>query len=62
MTSNHIKSEIRKTLNDVPDQSLQSILDFIKELQDNPADKVKPGKNLWAIALENQALLERLVK
>lgn len=62
MTSKEIKSEIQKTLDNIPENVLQIILDYLREIQDKSADKVKLGKNLRDILSEDKELLERLAK
>ncbi len=62
MTSKEIKSEIQKTLDNIPENVLQIILDYLREIQDKSADKVKLGKNLRDILTEDKELLERLAK
>lgn len=62
MTKTQIQSEIQKVLDSVPENVLQDVLDFLKELQDQPADKVRLTKNLRQILSEDKDLLERLAQ
>lgn len=62
MTKLQIQSEIKKVLDNVPESVLQDILDFLKELQDQPADKVKLTNNLRQILSEDKELLEKLAQ
>ncbi|MBC7381513.1 MAG: hypothetical protein H7296_00790 [Bacteroidia bacterium] len=62
MTKTQIKTEIQKVLDNVPDNILQDVLDFLKELQDQPAEKVKLANNLRRILSEDKELLKRLAK
>ena len=62
MTKTQIQSEIQKMLESVPENVLQDVLDFLKELQDQPADKVRLTNNLRQILLEDKDLLERLAQ
>lgn len=62
MTRTQIKTEIQKVLDNVPDSVLEDVLDFLKELQDQPADKVKLANNLRQILSEDRELLERLAR
>lgn len=62
MTKAQIQTEIQKVLNNVPETVLQDVLDFLKELQDQPIDKVKLTNNLRQILSEDRELLERLAK
>jgi hypothetical protein len=62
MTTTQIKTEIQKVLDSVPEVVLQDVLDFLKELQDQPSDKVKLTKNLRQILTEDKELLEKLAQ
>ena len=60
MTTKEIKSEIQRTLDNIPETVLQDILDYLKLIQGKSADKVKLSKNLRDILTEDKELLERL--
>ena len=62
MTKTQLKTEIQKVLDSVPETILQDVLDFLKELQDQPVDKVKLTNNLRQILSEDKDLLERLAQ
>jgi hypothetical protein len=62
MTKTQIQSEIQKVLDSVPENVLQDVLDFLKELQHQPADKVRLTNNLRQILSEDKELLERLAQ
>ena len=62
MTTKEIKSEIQKALDNIPESVLQDILDYLKAIQDKSADKLKLGKNLRNILIEDKELLEKLAK
>ena len=62
MTTKEIKSEIQKTLDNIPENVLQDILDYLKLIQGKSADKIKLSKNLRDILTEDKELLERLAK
>jgi mRNA-degrading endonuclease RelE of RelBE toxin-antitoxin system len=62
MTKTQIQSEIQKVLDSVPESVLQDVLDFLKELQDQPAEKVRLTNNLRQILSEDKDLLERLAQ
>jgi len=62
MTTKEIKSEIQKTLDGIPENVLQDILDYLKEIQGKSADKLRLSKNLRDILTEDKELLERLAK
>ena len=62
MTTKEIKSEIQKTLDNIPENILQDILNYLKEIQGKSVDKVRLGKNLHDILTEDKELLERLAE
>jgi hypothetical protein len=62
MTKTQIQSEIQKVLDSVPETILQDVLDFLKVLQDQPADKVRLTNNLRQILSEDKELLEKLAQ
>ena len=62
MTTEEIKSEIQKTLDSIPENVLQDILDYLKLIQGKSADKIALSKNLRDILTEDKELLERLAR
>lgn len=62
MTKLQIQTEIQKVLDNVPESVLHDVLDFLKELQERPADKVKLTNNLRQILSEDKELLEKLAQ
>ena len=62
MTKTQIKSEIQKVLDNVPENMLHDILDFLKELQEQPESTVKLTNNLRKVLLEDKELLEKLAQ
>jgi hypothetical protein len=62
MTKTQMQSEIQKVLENVPESVLQDVLDFLKELQDQPVDKVRLANNLRQILSEDKDLLEQLAQ
>jgi hypothetical protein len=62
MTTTEIKSEIQKALDNVPENALQDILEYLKELEGKTAEQVKLAKNLRGILHEDKQLLEKLAK
>ncbi len=62
MTTKEINSEIQKTLDGIPENVLQEILDYLKEIRGKSAGKVKLSKHLRDILVEDKELLERLAK
>lgn len=62
MTTKQIKSEIERTLDGIPDNVLQEILEYLKVMRGKSADQIKLTKNLRDIMTEDKDLLERLAK
>jgi hypothetical protein len=62
MTKTQIQSEIQKVLDSVPENMLYDVLDFLKTLRDQPADKVRLANHLRQILTEDKELLERLAQ
>lgn len=61
MTIKELKSEIQKSLDNVPESVLTDILALLKQVEGQP-DKVKLTQNLRDILAEDKNLLERLAK
>ena len=62
MTAKEIKSEIQRTLDNIPENVLQDILDYLKVIQGKSTDKIELSKNLRDILTEDKELLERLAR
>lgn len=62
MSTQDIKSEIQKSLDKVPESVLQDVLNFLKEVEKQSADKVNLSMNLKDILKEDNELLQRLAK
>jgi hypothetical protein len=62
MTKTQLQTEIQKVLDSVPETVLQDVLDFLKALQNQPADKVRLTNNLSQILSEDKELLEKLAQ
>jgi hypothetical protein len=62
MTTKEIKTEIQKSLEKVPENLLQDILDFLKKAEAQSTDSISLAKNLKSILKEDKELLERLAK
>ncbi|HNR73613.1 MAG: hypothetical protein UZ12_BCD005002078 [Bacteroidetes bacterium OLB12] len=62
MTTKDIKSAIQKSLDNVPESVLQDVLNFLKQVENQPADKVNLARNFRDILMEDKELLERLAK
>jgi hypothetical protein len=61
MTIKELKSEIQKSLDNVPESILTDILALLKQVEGQP-DKVKLTRNFRDILTEDKNLLERLAK
>lgn len=62
MTAKEIKSEIQKSLDNVPEIVLQDILDFLKKAESQPVETLSLMRDLRDILTEDKELLERLAK
>jgi hypothetical protein len=62
MTKIQLQTGIQKVLDSVPESVLEDILAFLKELQNQPSDKVRLTNNLRQILAEDKSLLERLAQ
>jgi hypothetical protein len=62
MTTQEIKSEIQKSLDNVPENVLQDVLGFLKQVENKTAEQVRHSKNLSEILIGDKELLERLAK
>ena len=60
MRTKEIKTEIHKVIDEIPDNVLQDILDYLKQLQDISQSKLELSKNLKLILTEDKELLEKL--
>lgn len=60
MTTTDIKLEIKKAIDSVPESVLVDILDYLKQIQETPNNKINLSKNLALILREDKELLQRL--
>ncbi len=60
MTTKEIRSEIEKALDNVPENALQVVLDYLKELEGKTPDQVRLARNLQDILQEDKELLKKL--
>ena len=60
MTTKELKSEIQKTLNNVPENILQDILVYLKEIESQPKKGIDMARNLRTILTEDKSLLESI--
>ena len=62
MTAKELKSEIQKSLDNVPESVLNDILALLKVVAEKPEDQITLTRNLRTILTEDKNLLERLAK
>lgn len=60
MTTTDIKSEINKAIDSVPESVLIDILDYLKQIQITPGEKIALSKHLGLILREDKELLQKL--
>ena len=62
MSRQELNSEIQKILSNLSDESLNSILEYLKEVQKIDASKLLISRNLGKILKEDTQLLKRLAE
>jgi hypothetical protein len=62
MSKNEVKEQINKVLDNAPDEVLESILDYLKELLSKSSSDALMSNNLNKILHEDKEVLERLSK
>lgn len=62
MSSAEIKSEINKTLDRIPEDTLEVVLEFLKKLEQQPGQKLELVQNIRKVLEEDSILLQRLAK
>jgi archaellum component FlaC len=62
MTTEEIKSQIQKSLDNVPESVLHDILEFLRQAENQTPETLNLMKNLRDILTEDKELLERLAK
>jgi hypothetical protein len=62
MTREQIKTEIKKSLDKVPESVLTDVLELLKQAENLPAGKLSLVSHLREILREDKNLLERLAK
>ena len=60
MSVQEIRQEIHKVVDNMPEEILQNILEYFKELEHSSKDKVKLAQNLKIILSEDKELLHKL--
>jgi hypothetical protein len=62
MTSIQLKAEIQKELENIPEDVLQSVLEYLKLIQKQTPDQIRMDINIKRIFLEDDELLKRLAQ
>ena len=62
MSKNEVKDQINKVLDNVSDEALESILNYLKELISKSEEDLILSNNLNKILSEDKEVLERLAK
>ena len=62
MTSEQIKLEIQKSLEDIPETALQAILEYLQELKGKARNDIDLSRNLRKVLQEDANLLQRLAQ
>lgn len=62
MTAIDIKAEIKKIVDEVPEESLNDILNFLKEFKNPPAADSQQSDNFQNIMTKHRGLLKRLAQ
>jgi len=60
MTTSDLKLETNKAIDDVPESVLLEILDYLKQIQITPIEKIDLSRHLGLILREDRELLQRL--
>lgn len=62
MSTAEIKTEIDKVLGTMPEDALESVLDYLKSITQTTNDELTYSKNLRKILEEDKELLEKLAQ
>lgn len=60
MTTSDLKYEIVKAIDQAPESVLVDILDYLRQVNENPKDKIDLSRHLGLIIREDKELLARL--
>jgi hypothetical protein len=60
MTTTDLKVEIQKAIDSVPESVLVDVLEYLKQIQSTPREKIVLSKNLSEVLREDKELLQRL--
>ena len=62
MTAIEVKTEIQRVLNEVPENVLPEILEYLKQIQHQSSEQIRLNNNLKRILEEDKVLFERLAQ
>lgn len=62
MTTGQIKSRIKEAIDNIPDNALKEILNYLDEIQGKTEDDVLTSQRLRKILTEDKELLEQLAR
>ena len=62
MTTQEIKKEINRVIQEVPENFLEDILSYLKQIKKRSKEDIETLTNLKRIFKEDQELLEKLAK
>lgn len=62
MTAVEVKTEIQKALNDLPEDALVDILNYVRNFQSQSVNDLRADHDVQAILTENHELLKRLAQ
>jgi len=62
MTTKEIRKEINRVIQEVPENFLEDILAYLKQIEKNSKDDIESLSDLKRIFKEDQELIEKLAK
>jgi len=62
MTTQEIKTEIQNMLDKIPENVLEDILNYLKEVETKTEDQISTSRNISKILNEDKELLEKLAQ
>lgn len=62
MSREEVKTAINEILENIPEEALQDVFEYLKSVQDKSTTSITLSKNLRTILKEDKELLERLAK
>ncbi|MDT7829486.1 hypothetical protein RQM65_12485 [Pricia sp. S334] len=62
MTTGQIKSRIKEVIENIPDNALEEILNYLEEIKGKAEDDILMSQRLRKILTEDKELLEKLAR